>query len=234
MVNVDRNKTKTLLSPKVIDSLVALGICFLLVILLVGGLVLAISSMDKQDHEYEAKWNQKFLDEQIADIKSGRTKCVTFYCTSGTDGLLIQLSKVPEVEKITFDLTDVTDDGMKSLAVLVNLKYLRIYGASVSDQGFSYLKDATNLEHLELVNTQITDKSLPILKNMKNLTFLALSHDAKLGSTFTEAGLDNLKLLTKIKTLYLCGGWASKTAIQDLQNALPNCTISTKNDNLML
>jgi hypothetical protein len=229
MTNVDSKKT--LLSHKATDSLVSLGICFLIVILLVGGLVMAISSMDKQS---EAKRNQKYLDEQIADIKSGRTKSVTFYCTSGTDGLLAQLSIIPQVEGVTLNLTDVTDDGMKSLATLTNLKYLRLYGANINDQGFAHLKDAVNLKHFELDNTGITDKSLPLLKNMQNLTFLALSYDARLGSTFTEAGLSNLKSLSRLKKLYLCGGWASKAAIDELQKVLPDCNISTEDGDLMM
>ena len=131
-------------------------------------------------------------------------------------------------------MTDITDEGIKSIAALKSLRYLRLYGATVSDQGFLYMKDITTLEHLELVNTGITDKCLPLLKNMPNLSFLALLHEARLGSTFTEAGLDNLKSLTKLKKLYLCGGWASKAAIEKLQEALPDCTISTDDGDLVM
>ena len=233
MVSVEQEKPNTSLSPKTVDSLIAVGICFLLVMVLVGGLVFAIY-MDEQNRGIEAKWNQQHLDDQIADVKAGRMKSITLYCSSGTDGLLAQLSKVPQIEGVVFNLTDVSDDGMKSLEALNNLKYLRLYGANVSDQGFLSMKGATTLEHLELVNTRITDKSLPLLKKMPNLSFLALSYEARLGNTFTEAGLENLKSLTKLKKLYLCGGWASEAAIKELQKALPDCTISTVDGDLLM
>jgi hypothetical protein len=241
MENIESKKTNDASWRQVLKNnsngakwLMAFGVFLFLAMIAVIGLIVAISHRDKQNRESEAKWNQQHLDDQIANVKSGRTKCITFYCSSGTDGLLAQLNKVPQVEGVVLNLTDVTDDGMKSIATLKNLKYFRLYAGNVSDQGFALLKDATGLEHLELVNTRITDKSLPLLKKMPNLTFLALSYEARLGSTFTEAGLENLKSLTKLKKLYLCDGWASKAAIEKLQKVLPDCTISTEDGDLVM
>jgi hypothetical protein len=220
--------------PNGVQWLIALGVFLFLAMIAVIGLAVTISHMDKQNRENEAKWNQKDLENKIADVKSGRTKCVTFYESSGTDGLLAQLGKVPQVEGVVLNLTDVSDNGMKYIAALKNLKYLRLYGANVSDQGFSHLKEAYGIEHLELVNTRITDKSLQMLKHMPNLSFLALSHESRLGITFTDTGLENLKYLTKLKKLYLCDGWASEAAINGLQEALPDCTISTDDGDLLM
>jgi hypothetical protein len=224
MKTLSRNQVYVLL-------LLALGGVVLLVIV---AFALVITWMDERNHDAELQWSQKNLDDQVAAIRSGRTKSICFYCSTRTDALLEQLVNVADIEKVTLQLTDATDDGMKSLAALKKLKSLSLHGSRVGDRGFSYIKTMSSLEHLELTNTQVTDRSLPLLKDLPNLRSLALFREARLGPTFTEAGLADLKALTELKQLYICGGWASDAAIRDLQKALPNCTISTEEGDLVM
>ena len=147
--------------------------------------------MDKQGHDRDLRFSQEGLDDQIAAVRSGRTKSIYLYCSTGTDGLLKQLIDVPGIEKVRLNLTDVTDRGMKSLAALKSLRSLTVYGGrlSVGDEGFSYIATISSLEHLELINTRVTDRSLPSLKDLPNLQSLTLFHETRLGPTFTDAGL---------------------------------------------
>jgi hypothetical protein len=185
-------------------------------------------------HEADVRRCQEELEKQIAEVRSGRTRSLYFYCSVGMDGLLERLINVPAIEEVSLHLTDVTDDGMKSLAAFKNLKSLTVYGGrpSVGDQGFSYIKTIISLEKLELINTKVTDRSLPGLKELPNLRSLTLFHEKRLGPTFTDAGLIHLKALPKLKQLNVSGGWVSDAAVKELQKALPNCKISTKEDDL--
>jgi hypothetical protein len=234
MTKSENTKPETMPSSAWNARFIAFGICILFPVILITALIYVIRYSDEKSHREALRYSQQSLDAQIADIKTGRSKSVTFYCSSGTDGLLAQLTDFPQIEGIVLNLSDATDEGMKSIAALKKLKYLRLYGSNVSDAGFSCLKNASSLEHLELVNTQITDKSLPLLNNMPNLSFLALSLESRLETAFTESGLENLKHLTKLKKLYLCGGWASEAAIKELQNLLPDCTIRTEDGDLVM
>jgi hypothetical protein len=220
--------------PRGIKWLISFCIFLCLAIIVFLGVKRTISKKEEGYRESAKQYCQKELEYQIAEIKSGRMCYVTFYCSTGTDSLLKQLIELQQIEGIVLNLSDATDEGMASIAALKNLKYLRLYGSKVSDAGFLCLKNASNLEHLELVNTEITDKSLALLENMPNLNFLALSHESRLGTTFTETSLENIKALIKLKKLYLCGGWASDSAIKKLQESLPDCTISIQDGDLAM
>jgi hypothetical protein len=194
------------------------------------------ASVSRQHHEAreaDVRQSQKYLNEQLAEVRSGRTKSISLYCSVGTDRLLRQLVNVPGIEEVKLNLTDATDDGMKSLAALKKLKSLALHGSLVGDLGFSYLTVLPDLEHLELTNTQVTDRSLPSFKRFRKLQRLALYHETRLGPTFTEAGMVDLKALVGLKQLYLCGGWASAAAIRELKKALPDCRISTDEGDLV-
>lgn len=214
-------------NSRTLRLIIILGI---LLFVIIGLPVLVIWLLEKNAYDSDVRYSQANLNDQIAAIRSGKTKAIYLYNTSGTDGLLKQLINVPEIEWLKMDLTDVSDEGMKSLTTLPKLKFLVIYGGrpSVSDRGFSYIKTISSLEHLELINTQVTDQSLLSLKELPNLRSLELFHEAWRGSTFTDAGLEHLKDLTKLQQLQLTGGWASDTAINELQKALPNCMINKK------
>jgi hypothetical protein len=214
--------------------LVAIALGGLLLVLFFGLAVIfiGIPLADKRSHEAGVRACQDELKRQLADVRSGRTTSLFFYCSVGTDGLLEQMVNVPEIEGVDLHLTDVTDKGMKSLLALKSLKSLTIYGGRVGDQGFAYIKAMPSIESLSLINTRVTDRSLSSLRELPNLKSLTLFHENRLGSTFSDAGLQHLKALKKLKRLNVSDGWASDAAVKSLQAAMPNCTISTKEDDI--
>jgi hypothetical protein len=227
----ERSSRETTRQSRRKDVAFALVVTALFVVLAIValGIVIGLSV----SHE-AARRDQEQFEQQIAEIRAGRTKCAYLYSSTGTNQLLGQLVDAPEVEEVTLDLTDVTDDGMKSLAELKKLKSLTVCGGrpSVGDAGISYLKTAPNLEHLELINTQVTDAGLSALKDMPSLRSLVLFHEKWREPTFTDAGLVHLKDLTKLEQLNVSGGWASDSAVKELQKAMPKCKIDTKGDNI--
>lgn len=214
-----------------IPALIAFGGILLLMFFAV---LYSMTREDKRRHEADLRACQEDLKKQIEEVRSGQRKSLYFYCSVGMDGLLEQLIDVPGIEAVRLDLTDVTDEGMESLAAIKTLKSLIVYGGSTSvgDVGFSSIKTISSLERLELINTRVTDRSLPGLKELPNLRSLTLYRDAKRGPALTDAGLTHLKALTELRQLNLSGGWASDAAVKELQTALPNCKISTKEGDL--
>jgi hypothetical protein len=217
------------------------GCALIILIAILGAVVMAVivryffvlmPEMDKRGHEHDLRFSQADMDSRIAAVKAGRTKSIYLYCSVGTDRLLERLRGVPELEELNLHLTDVSDAGLEPLASLPRLKCLVVYGGnpSVSDGGFTHITNIPSLECLKLVNTHVTDKSLPSLNNMSKLRTLVLYQEAFRGATFTDAGLDHLKALRKLKRLELTGGWASVSAVNELRKALPDCTIDTKSE----
>jgi hypothetical protein len=201
------------------------------VVLLMIPIYLIFRSTEDGSREARLKYCQKQLDEQIAAIKSGKGSSIYLYCPVETDRLLEQLVNVPGIEEIRLELPDVTDEGMKSLAAMKSLKSFTITGGrpGVGDQGFAHICTISTLEHLEMINTRVTDRDLSLLKDLPNLRSLSLQHSAHWGTQFTDAGLQDLKALTRLKMLYVSGGLASDAAIKELRAALPNCAINETN-----
>jgi hypothetical protein len=208
---------------------------FLAIVVVCSGLVtLMIHSCEKAEEASKERYRQeckKQFEDQIAEIKAGKSNTIHFYCSNGTDLLLRQAANVPEIQNIVLQLTDVTDDGMNFISMMPNLKKLVVYGgAGVDDHGFTYIKNIKSLKTLSLINTKITDQSLPSLKDLPSLHELIVFHERWRGQTFTDAGLIHLKKLTNLKKLNLSGGWASEKAVEELRQALPQCNITTTED----
>ena len=77
----------------------------------------------------------------------------------------------------------------------------------------------TNLETLSLVNTQITDAGLQHLKGLTKL------RELRLYTQITDAGLEHLEGLTNLESLFLGGTHLTDEGVKQLGKALPNCDI---------
>ena len=89
-----------------------------------------------------------------------------------------------------------------------------------TDAALVHLKQLTNLEWLSLGNTNVTDAGLVHVEGLTNLTNVYL-YDTEV----TDAGLVHLKGLTNLKMLDLGGSNVTDEGVNELQTALPNCTI---------
>ena len=116
--------------------------------------------------------------------------------TEVTDDRLVHLKELTELESLGLNFTRITDAGLVHLKGLTELKELDLEGTRVSDAGLEHLQGLNGLENLNLGRTQVTDAGLVHLKNQVHLEWLWLQ-----GTGVTDAGVD------------------------ELQQALPNCTI---------
>jgi len=79
----------------------------------------------------------------------------------------------------------------------------------------------TELTELHLEGTKITDKGLASLKGLKNLEYPSNLY----GTAVTDAGLDQLSALTKLKHLYVWQTKVTDAGAGKLKQAVPGVEV---------
>ena len=142
--------------------------------------------------------NSSVTDGRLVHLKELRNlESLDLSSTRVTDAGLVHLKGLTNLQELTLDRTQVTDTGLVHLTRLNNLEtlWLPIF---VTDAGLVHLKGLTNLKDLTLHGMRGTDAGLVHLKGMTNLQVLNLSF-----TQITDAGLVHLKGLTNLKELDL-------------------------------
>jgi hypothetical protein len=118
--------------------------------------------------------------------------------------------------------TEVTDAGLRHLSELHNLKHLTLNNTNITDSGLTHVGALTNLKILSLAGTEITDEGLGHLEGMTELQELRLHR-----TQITDRGIEHLNGMTQLKSLWVGNTNVTDQGISQLQQALPNCRIST-------
>jgi hypothetical protein len=102
---------------------------------------------------------------------------------------------------------DITDDSLGPIATLRELRRLSLSSTVITDAGMAHLRALHHLEHVELRASTIGDETLKHLAEIKTLTRLDLNGSGlpgvNLGTRFTAEGLQQLKRLPGLRTLWL-------------------------------
>ena len=126
-------------------------------------------------------------------------------------------SKLKDLKNLTeLDLLNCGIEDLSFLSEMKQLEYLDLSGNYIND--ISILSDFKNLENLDLASNRLTD--LRPLEELTALRYLYLSDNQEL-SDITP--LKNLKNLTH---LYLRDTNVTEEAVEELEKALPGCTVS--------
>jgi hypothetical protein len=143
--------------------------------------------------------------------------------------LLKQISKLPGLMVLLLQSTQATDEGLRQTGKMAEVEELYIWDArSVTDVGVSHLSSLNTLARLKgkerlkalyigLGDSRITDAGLAHLNGYKKLEILDLQN-----SKVTTWGLQQLKSLPNLKTLWLGGTSISAVEVQSLRDAIPN------------
>jgi Leucine-rich repeat (LRR) protein len=173
-------------------------------------------------------------------------KRVDLFGAPVTDKCLKDLAALTELEYLNLKDTKVGDATLTALKGLTKLRALKI-GSGITDAGLANLKDFKQLQQLDLQGDRFTDAGLAHLKNLTELRRLEL-----MGEKFSDAGLAPLKELThlewlgisslkisdksiphlralkKLRILRLYLSSITPEGVAELQKALPQAKIITK------
>jgi hypothetical protein len=169
------------------------------------------------------------------------------------DTAATRIAKCRSLRQLELVYSGITNDGLKAIATLPGLRRLSLSSTVITDAGMVHLKALPHLEHVELRATEVSDETLKHLAEIKTLTRLDLHGSGlpgvNLGERFTVEGLQQLKRLPRLRTLWLTnlrlnGGFGvlkdlaqlrelslmmtdiSVGEVAALEDALPNTTVT--------
>lgn len=126
-----------------------------------------------------------------------------------TDAGMAHLAKMSRLQSLGLDWCRLTDEGVRQIKGLSDLRSLRVVSAiphtsalsRITDKSCESIKDLSRLESLTIMNGDLSSSGLAHLAGLTNLTLLNLGANPMIGS----AGLQHLRELARLKSLYLFG-----------------------------
>jgi hypothetical protein len=130
-----------------------------------------------------------------------------------SDTELLDLARLPKLERVDLSHTRITDEGLLHLKPARQIKDLNLYYAEqVTDQGITAIRGWKNLKRLNLRGTRVSDGSLAIIGGLTQLEALDIAY-----TEFTDNGLDALVPLTQLKELAIGRSKLGKNALEVLR-----------------
>ena len=153
--------------------------------------------------DFSAKRSDAITDadlKTLASLDSGREQVVSLDITrSGiTDGVLQNLTKLPELSVLILTATSIDGHGLEALAGCPKLKRLKLTSVlKMTPQGWDALSKVSQLEFLDVSSTSsITDADVAKFTAMPHLRELNLSETTLTDEVFkTLAQMENLEIL---------------------------------------
>jgi internalin A len=114
-----------------------------------------------------------------------------------SDVELIDIARLPKLERLDLSHTRITDEGMLNLKSATGIREMNLYYAElVTDQGMSAIRNWTMLRRLNVRGTRIANGTLEIVSRLPHLEALDIAN-----TQVTDNGLDLLIALTGLKEL---------------------------------
>lgn len=130
-----------------------------------------------------------------------------------SDTELLDLARLPKLERLDLSHTRITDEGLLNLKPARQIKDLNLYYAEqVTDQGLTAIREWKHLKRLNLRGTRISDGCLAIVGGLTQLEALDIAF-----TEFTDNGLDALVPLTQLKELAIGRSKLGKNALEVLR-----------------
>ena len=136
-----------------------------------------------------------------------------------SDVELIDIARLPNLERLDLSHTRITDEGMLHLKSATGIRELKLlYAEQITDQGMNAIKQWKMLTRLDLRGTRISNGTLDIVSHLPHLEALDVAN-----TQVTDNGLDLLITLTNLKELALGRGRGGETDLSFLR-ILPSIT----------
>jgi hypothetical protein len=163
-------------------------------------------------------WIEK-LGGKVERDSAGRIIAVNLRGSWINDVEMIELARLPDLERLDLSHTRISDEGMLNLKPAPKIKELKLfYSEWITDQGMTAIKQWKHLRCLDLRGTRISDGTLEVVSRLTGLESLDIAH-----TEVTDVGLDNLITLVNLKELALGRGRLSNSGLAALR-MLPTLT----------
>src|SRR5262249_22619536 len=160
------------------------------------------------------------LGGKIDRDPAGRIVAVNLRGAWVSDVEMIDLARLPDLERLDLSHTRISDEGLLNLKPAPKIQELKLfYSEWITDQGLTAIRDWKHLKRLDLRGTRISDGTLEIAGKLKTLEALDIAH-----TEVTDVGLENLITLINLKELALGRGRLSNTGMVMLR-MLPTLTL---------
>ena len=114
-----------------------------------------------------------------------------------SDVELIDIARLPKLERLDLSHTRITDEGMLNLKPATGIRELNLFYAElITDQGMSAIRNWTMLRRLNVRGTRIANGTLEIVSHLPHLEALDIAN-----TQLTDNGLEVLTALTALKEL---------------------------------
>jgi len=159
------------------------------------------------------------LGGHVERDSGGRIVAVNLRGSWISDVEMIELARLPDLERLDLSHTRISDEGMLNLKPAPKIQELKLYYSEwITDQGMAAIKDWKRLKRLDVRGTRISDGTLEIVGRLTGLEALDIAH-----TEVTDLGLENLITLVNLKELSLGRGRLSNTGLVALR-MLPTLT----------
>jgi Leucine-rich repeat (LRR) protein len=159
------------------------------------------------------------LGGSVERDSGGRVVAVNLRGAWISDVQMIELARLPDLERLDLSHTRITDEGMLNLKPAPKISELKLfYSEWITDQGMRAIKEWKHLKRLDLRGTRISDSTLEIVGGLTSLEALDIAH-----TEVTDYGLENLITLDNLKELSLGKGHVTTTGFAKVRS-LPGLT----------
>jgi hypothetical protein len=169
-------------------------------------------------------WTKAWIEEQKEGLLAGKSSEVHFYCTTDTNSLLVVISGMPQVKKLTFQLTDLSSDAMQLLASFSMLEELTIYGKDPIG-ALGELRSCANLTTFRIIGCGVIDTEIRDLPTLSSLQILTMFPEG-----LTENAVQSLEKCQSLRRLIIREGIVNTQQKLKLERSLPNCQITESSD----
>jgi len=129
----------------------------------------------------------------------GNIVAVNLRGTWVSDVELIDIARLPNLERLDLSHTRITDEGMLHLKPSTGIRELSLYySEQITDQGMNAIKNWKLLRRLNLRGTRVANGTLEIVSHLPQLEALDIAN-----TQVTDNGMDFLITLTNLKELAL-------------------------------
>ena len=139
------------------------------------------------------------LGGTVQSDSAGRVVAVNLRGTWVNDVEMIDLARMPDLERVDLSHTRISDEGMLHLKPAMRIRELNLYYAEqITDQGMAAIRNWKMLRRLNLRGTRIANGTLEIVSRMPQLEALDIAN-----TQVTDNGMDPLIQMIGLKELSL-------------------------------